>query len=355
MNRFRLMLNVAAVLTLSLVCAGVARAQAQQQVYVTANRGTDINPCTRTSPCRSIQHALAASVVKQGGHVIILDGGDYAPFSISNFLVNPPTVTSVTVEAPPGVVANITATGGQGTAAVLVLVGTSDKVVLRGLTLHGRPADAGINFAAGRWLFVENCIIDGFDKAGLDINRNVANDVATVFVTDSVFRNQNLGLFSSGISLANSGSNSFVIASADNCRFENNAGVGVLAGDNAHVTVQRSVAIGNGQGFSSIPSTPGLIADLNIENSLSAYNTVGIFSSGNNGNVGTIRVSNSAVLNNIADGLSTGAVSGKIYVAFSTISGNLKGLRGAPIISLGNNRLFDNGTDGSFSGSIPQQ
>jgi hypothetical protein len=228
MSRFHSTLKLCAALLFSIICAGMSHAQAQPRVYVAADRGSDFNPCTSIAPCRTIQHALDANVVQQGGHVVILESGDYSPFIISN-LAAPPTVTSVTVEAPSGVVAGITSTGGDGASAALVLVGRNDKVVLRGLSLHGRAADNGITFASGRSLFVENCVVDGFTKSGLNVFRRNANDTAELFVTDSVFRNIGSdGNGGTGIELLSIGRNSLIQASLDHCRFENNGGKGVL-------------------------------------------------------------------------------------------------------------------------------
>jgi hypothetical protein len=67
--------------------------QAQSIVYVTANRGTDLNSCTRTAPCRSI--AKGITTMATGGVVEILDTRDYSPFTIDK---------SVTVEAAPGAI-----------------------------------------------------------------------------------------------------------------------------------------------------------------------------------------------------------------------------------------------------------
>lgn len=91
---------------------------------------------------------------------------------------------------------------------------------------------------------------------------------------------------------------------------------------------------------------------------MATHNGDGVFTPtcGENGssNSGTIRVSNSALVNN-RNGIRKGHLLGAIYVAFSDISGNITGLSGPQIISLGNNRLYGNNTDGSFSFSLPQQ
>src|SRR5947209_17307737 len=108
MNKLRLSRHLCAALLLLALGARGAHAQAAARVYVTANKGADLNPCTRTSPCRTIQHALDATVVQQGGAVVILDSGDYAPFTISA-TATPATVTAVTVEAAQGTAAGITA------------------------------------------------------------------------------------------------------------------------------------------------------------------------------------------------------------------------------------------------------
>src|SRR5437870_843073 len=75
--------------------------QAQNRVFV-SGLGDDLNPCTRTSPCRNFQRAHDAVV--SGGEVVALDSAGYGPLIITK---------SVTITGE-GVMAGITAASGNG-------------------------------------------------------------------------------------------------------------------------------------------------------------------------------------------------------------------------------------------------
>ena len=73
-----------------------------QRSFVSANHGNDANPCTVTLPCRNFAAAIAQTVA--GGEVIVLDSGGYGPVTIGQ---------SVSIIAPAGIYAGITATSGN--------------------------------------------------------------------------------------------------------------------------------------------------------------------------------------------------------------------------------------------------
>ena len=284
--------------TSALIFVFVALTQAQSnRTFVSADKhASDKNQCTHDDPCRSIQRALDAKLLNRDGTVVILESGDYDPFIISG-VVNPPTQTSATVEAAPGVHAGITATGGANTAAITIQAGATDTVVLRGLTLSvtGNRADFGIDFQTGTFFFVESCVVNGFDLAGLRVARNIANDLAEVSIKDSVFRNMSFRTQGAGtgrgVLFSNTGSNSKIRVSVDNSRFEQNQ-TGILVEDNTFLSMRNSFVAGNTFGLGAKPSR-ALTAELNVENCLVTNNYEGVFSFS-----ATVRVSNSTITNN---------------------------------------------------------
>ena len=82
-----------------LICCFAA--QAQNRVFV-SGVGDDLNPCTRTSPCRNFQRGHDAVVA--GGEVVALDSAGYGQVTITK---------SVTITGE-GVFAGITAGSGNG-------------------------------------------------------------------------------------------------------------------------------------------------------------------------------------------------------------------------------------------------
>lgn len=128
---------------------GLAQAAAQPRTFVSAKKGSDSANCSRTSPCRTFGRAIA--VTTPGGEVIVLDSGGYGAVTISQ---------AVSLEAPEGVYAGITVASGDG---ITVAAGTSDVVVLRGLTLVGAGTSGnGITVASAGTVHIEHCTIRGF-------------------------------------------------------------------------------------------------------------------------------------------------------------------------------------------------
>src|SRR5437660_10626594 len=106
------------IIMLSLLLATSASAQVAR-VFL-AGTGNDAGDCTnQATPCRSLQGAVTACPVN--GEIIILDNGGYGGATITK---------SLTVNASTGVVAFIA-------RSIDVNIRTTDKVVLRGLSMNG--------------------------------------------------------------------------------------------------------------------------------------------------------------------------------------------------------------------------
>ncbi len=252
-----------------LVCATVftSSAEAQGVLRYVSGTGNDANNCLRPSPCRSIQRGV--DTAPDGAEVIILDTADYGPTVTIN--------KSITITAPSGVAATIATPSGTS-----ITVTGGDAVILRGLTLIGQSTGPiGINFSGGTALYVESCIINGFDEAGI-----ISQSGGDLFVKATTIRNGGLD----GIAV-NAG-----LATIDNTRLERNGpdaanGFGLFANGNSRVTVRNTVAANNGVGFVAEDT-----AVLNAENCIATNNTtVGFRVSGG---PSTMRVSNSVATNN---------------------------------------------------------
>lgn len=304
MFQSRFLLNAIAAAVMTLAFTSLAQAQSAQ-TFVSAQTGNDSSDCSLANPCRTFTRALVQ--VQAGGEITALDSGDYAPFTINK---------AVSVQAAPGVYAGITATSGT---AVSVAAGSSDVVVLRGLTLNGMGATFGIN--AGGTVHIKNCVVNGFSSNGIRFQGG------QLFVTDTVVRNSGSnGIHLSGVSLQ-------ITASIDRCLIEKNSlsglSVSLSGSEPAKVTVRDTVSAGNGTGFSLLTSTTGTPAELNLENCVAANNISGIISQ----RAGAIvRVSNSTITNNSSTGV------------FASASGSL--------LSRGDNTVEGNTTNGNFTGNI---
>ena len=267
-----LMLRWLAALAFFILVATTAVA-AIPRTYVSIN-GIDANPCTRDKPCREITRGI--DEVLPGGEVVVLDTGDYEPFTVDR---------SVTVGAADGASPGISITSGK---AVAISAGASEVVTIRGLTLKGTlngpnnwttqgiAADAPNQLLLVAALHVEDCTI-------LYFGVGITAAGGPVYVKNTVFR----GNIVHGLGV---GSGKALI---ENCRFENN-GAGLRVGAGASVTMHDSALFGNVQGVWAFAYSESR-SDINIENCVAANNKVGIQSD----LVGTvIHVANSTITNN---------------------------------------------------------
>lgn len=123
------------------------------RVFVSARSGNDTNACNNIlTPCQTFAGAVLQ--LSPGGEAIVLDSGGYGPVTITQ---------SLTIEAPPGVVAFIHPSSGN---AITISAGATDVVILRGLILNG-GSNVGINVSTVGTLNVENCVITGFANSGI--------------------------------------------------------------------------------------------------------------------------------------------------------------------------------------------
>jgi hypothetical protein len=272
--------------------------------------GDDVNPCSRTAPCKTFAGAISKTAAQ--GQINVLDPGAYGALTITK---------SITVDAS-GNFAGVLATG--GTSGIIINAGATDVVVLRGLTIDGAGTGAhGIRFLAGAALHIENCTINNFAQKGIDIEPSTSS---FLFIKDTIVRDNTAGGLASGggILLKPSGVGS-VRAELDNVRMERNI-FGLQAETNSETVVKNSVVAGNlGIGVNAISAVNGNV-QINIESSVVSNNTShGVQASGSNSRV---RMSNSMITNNTGTGI-------------NPIASGL-------VQSWGNNQLFGT-TPGAFS------
>jgi hypothetical protein len=260
----------AAVLSLGLL--SLAAPASAQRSFVSAVTGSDSNPCSRSSPCRSFGTAIAA--VGGGGEVVVLDSGGYGPVTITK---------AITIESPAGIYAGINVSPGNG---ISVNAGPFDTVTLRGLTLTQTPASGtAITFTAGGTLTIENCVVDGW------YNGVIINAGSPVIVRDSVFKN----LAGEGIRV--SPASGIAVATVVRCQFETNANVSLSAHENAKVWARDCVFTGGHIGAQSLSA--GATSELDLRNCLFTNNNLfALLAETFGGGVAIARVSGSMIMGN---------------------------------------------------------
>ncbi|RWC62589.1 MAG: right-handed parallel beta-helix repeat-containing protein [Mesorhizobium sp.] len=284
--------------------------------------GDDVNPCSRTAPCKTFAGAISKTAA--GGEINCIDSGAYGAVTITKSM----TISCPEVEA--GVLHS-------ATNGIVINAAATDVVVLRGLDINGAPPNApglnGIRFLAGAALHVEECLIHGSTGAAPNGNGIVfaPSGTSELYVHNStIIRNNN------GVRIQPTGSG---VASVliDNSRIDNNnlAGLKAEGTDNtggSNTTIVNSSVSGN------------------TNAGISILNPVG-------GPIIKIGADNVAVANNgVAGGLRAEGANATIRVSRSTISGNGLGtgiFSGGVISSYGNNQINGNTSDGPNPPIIP--
>lgn len=269
--------------------------------FVSAKSGSDSNivtNCQANAPCRTF--ATAVGAVSARGEVVALDSGDFSAVTITN---------SVSLIGPPGAQASIS--GGNQTAVSIATPGI--EVVLRGLSFSG-PGDS-IVMTAGTSLSVESCAFRGVRDA-----INVTGSTR-VHVTDASVQDADRGIY-----LADG-----VRATIVGSKLGGIRGRGIVAGGqtaNTHTAVSVVGTVVSGvRGTSDewaimgASTTTTASVDLSISRSAMINSYRGLF----------------------ADSFAGAPVS--VTIAKSFVTGNLVGLSGGVITSLGNNVITDNGTN----------
>jgi Right handed beta helix region len=258
-------------------------------IYASAQRGDDTNAGTFAAPLREISKAIER--VSAGETIVVLDSGDYAPFTVDK---------SLEIEAHDAQ-AKIRP-GASPFPAIRVGAGSADVVSLRGLTMTDPDGRVGVSFESGRALHVERCAISGFD-AGIRVEQGI------LYVEDT-------RLLETGIEHVGGR------AVIDGCSIRGSGasvhGTGLLISGSARMTVMRSLISDHSSGI-YLRGAPGSAAPLlSLTDSVITHNRHGIYAD----RTGQVQLSRTTVtLNDI--GLFT-LNNGVIYtVGNNAVLGNL--------------------------------
>jgi hypothetical protein len=221
MNGFRSVLRTTVLIALNLAFASAVHAQATR-TWV-SGVGDDINPCSRTAPCKTFAGAISKTAV--GGEINAIDSAGFGSVTITK---------SITIDGS-GVMTSILAAGTTG--ITVNITGTTDaakSVRIRGLAINGAGTGLyGIKVMAAIRVTIEDSVIDGFTSDGIIISAPGAQ----VFIGNSRIRN-NAG---SGINVASAGGQAAI---SDVSVIFNGAGL-VTSGGGTIVSLRNNSLYGN--------------------------------------------------------------------------------------------------------------
>jgi len=281
----RLALRSLAVIAISLALAPLAHAQATR-TWV-SGVGDDVNPCSRTAPCKTFAGAISKTAA--GGEISVLDPGGFGAVTITK---------SITIDGGGGAgFASILASGVQG----IIINGPSgtEQVVLRNLSINGAGTTLGINgisiLNAGR-VYIENVQVSNFSNRGINDSRG-GGLAKKLLIKDTIVRNSNIGI-------AVTPATAIVTGTLDNVQVVGNSGVGLTI-DGGHIKVSNSNVSGNGSNGITVSNASGLFDFVMLD-------TVGMHVNGAAGvsvTGGTVSLSNCVITDNSSTGVAGNAVS----------------------------------------------
>jgi hypothetical protein len=285
--------------------------------------GDDANPCSRTAPCKTFAGAISKTAAS--GEIDVLDPGGFGAL----------TITKAITIANDGV-----GTAGvlvSGTNGIVVSAGPTDLVILRGLDIEGlNPAPGpglnGVNILQAGSVIIDHCKIYEFQQNG--INFQPDNNGATLTVVDTV--------------LANNGSNGGPLGNYGNALVQP-VGTGV----NAFASFDR-VQMLNGfkPGLRVDGSETTGVTTVSVRNSnvqFSGGTGIAAQTEAPDNGVVTVTVDSSTITNNPGFGLHSTGTNSTLYMSGDTVSlnGTGVGVTTSNLISLGNNAIVGNTTNGS--------
>lgn len=263
------------------------------------------------SPCRTLQYAHDQT--SAGGEINILDPAGYGAVAITKAMVIVNEGVGVA-----GVLAPAAAN------AITINAGTSEKVILRGLTIEGGGAGYnGVAFFSGRALEINNCSAQGFYAGTTDAGNGIliapSSGQADIVISHTV--------------TSNNGFNGIYLTTP--------------AGSTANVrmTVVHSEAFRNAWGIAARNTTTAAVTHVvNIANTVASHNTGnGYYLQANQGRI-TMHLDNSHAFFNGTSGVYANGPATVLYIGRTVVTNNERGiiLNSGVGYSYGDNYINDN-------------
>lgn len=167
--------------------------------------GDDVNPCSRTAPCKTFAGAISKTAA--GGEINVIDAGGYGAVTITK---------SITIDGG-GSMASILSAGTNG-----IIINSPDAVVtIRRITINGAGTGLdGIKIVSAKKVQVEDCYLGNFTQQGIEFD---GTDAAILLLNNVTVHNATDALAIN---------NPAVAATIDNCKFQSltNAGINLTGG-----------------------------------------------------------------------------------------------------------------------------
>ena len=275
------------VLLITLVLAFAVGAQAQATRTWVSGVGDDVNPCSRTAPCKTFAGAISKTAA--GGEINAIDPGGFGAVTITKSMTidGAAQQSSILASASSGVIINALST---------------DTVTLRNLSINGAPPTQpglrGVSILLAKIVNIENCFIFGFrgnPGRGVSISLNTGQTVNVNIRNSSIHDN-----IAAGVVISPTTGQPVVKVMIADSSLTGNAS-GVFAGEGAQVsifntTIAHNTTAGVDAAGTIVPSV------VNVDNSTIVNNVTGVQTTGS----ATIRLGRTSILQNATRAFSVG-------------------------------------------------
>lgn len=198
---------------LALACAS-SLASAQATRTWVSGVGDDVNPCSRTAPCKTWAGAISKTAA--GGEIDALDPAGFGALNITK---------SITIDGGAGQVGGIL---GAAINGVIINAAATDKVIIRNVSINGvrhssLPGIRGISVLNAAQVFIDNVEVIGFATAGISVAPSTANPVSVMIERSRLIDN--------AVGLSVNATNAAATARLSNTTVQqNDTGLAVVAG-----------------------------------------------------------------------------------------------------------------------------
>lgn len=296
MNKFRFAIQTSIFVILILGTSALVNAQATR-TWV-SGVGDDVNPCSRTAPCKTFAGAISKTATN--GEINCLDPAGYGAVTVTKSITIDceDTQGSILSAGTNGIIVNITA-------------GTDLKksFKLRGVSINGAGTGInGIRILSATNVTLQEVVIDGVTQHGVSVETTVT---PTTMLVDSTTIRSNAG----------HGINAFPILPAtlsltvNNSTFAYNAQNGLNLADNVKAAAFGSVFMGSANGV--LASN----AQLYLKDCIINYNTTAGVRSQSGANVRLHGVSVTNNNNGISNAATVTSVTGTNSITGNTTDG----------------------------------
>lgn len=280
MNRF------AAVFVVTVLALGAsAPAHAQATRTWISGVGDDVNPCSRTAPCKTFAGAIVKTAA--AGEISALDPGTFGAVTITK---------SITLNGD-GDLAGITSAGTNG---ITINAGPNDVVLLHNLSINGAGMGLdGIRVLSAGMLVVENCTISGVTQNGIEmaVSGNTALAVRkTSFIGGAAGVRLTSGAVAASLrDVSIVGATNGVYASVGTTSVSHsvmaeNTGVGALADGSAVINLESNMLTGNATAVQALTGATIRVSNNDIFDNVAGFGCGGglLVTAANNRKAGNI-------------------------------------------------------------------